>query len=179
MAAHFAREGLDTLLFDYRGYGRSEGKPSEEGLYLDGEAAWRWAAERRQPVILYGESLGGAVAIELAVRHPPALLVAQSTFTSLREMAAATVPFGGLLARQRFSSLEKIRRVAAPVLIVHGDRDELVPYEMGRRLFEAAPGPKQLLTIPGAGHNDVLHRAGAQIAHRIRRLLDEAPRIPL
>jgi fermentation-respiration switch protein FrsA (DUF1100 family) len=170
MAELFARAGLDTLLFDYRGFGRSGGRPSEQGLYRDGEAARRWAEQQGLPVVLYGESLGGAVAVELAVRRPPALLVLQSTFTSLPEMAARLVPLGHLLARQRFASLEKIARLRAPLLVIHGDRDELVPYRMGQRLLAAAPGPKELLTVAGGHHNDLFARAGADIARRTAAL---------
>jgi pimeloyl-ACP methyl ester carboxylesterase len=94
LADALAREGLDTLLFDYRGYGRSAGSPSEEGLYRDGEAARRWAEGKGLPVVLYGESLGGAVAVELAVRRAPALLVVQSSFTSLPALAARLLPLG-------------------------------------------------------------------------------------
>src|SRR6185295_15213933 len=104
-AEAMAREGLDTLLFDYRGYGRSEGSPSEEGLYRDGEAARRWADGQGLPVVLYGESLGGAVAVELAVRRAPALLVVQSSFTSLPDLASHLLPLGRYLTRQRFASL--------------------------------------------------------------------------
>jgi uncharacterized protein len=171
MAEAFARERLETLLVDYRGFGRSEGKPSEEGLYRDGEAAWAWAARQSLPVVLYGESLGGAVAIEIAAHHRPALLVAQSTFTSLKEMAGRLFPLGDHLVRERYASLEKIGRVTAPVLVVHGDRDELVPYEMGRRLFEAVRGPKQLMTVRGAGHNDLFGMAGGEVARKIAVML--------
>jgi fermentation-respiration switch protein FrsA (DUF1100 family) len=171
MAEAFARAGLDTLLFDYRGYGRSAGRPSEEGLYHDGEAARRWAEQRGLPVVLYGESLGGAVAVDLASRHPPALLVVQSSFTSLPDLAARLIPFGNLLARSRFASLQKMPRVRATLLVVHGDRDELVPYAMGQRLLAAATGPRELLTVAGGHHNDMFERAGAEIARRIARLV--------
>jgi fermentation-respiration switch protein FrsA (DUF1100 family) len=171
LAEALAREGLDTLLFDYRGYGRSGGSPSEAGLYRDGEAARHWAEARGLPVVLYGESLGGAVAIELAVRRPAALLVVQSSFTSLPELAGRLMPLGNRLVRQRFASLEKIGRLAGRLLVVHGDRDELVPLDMGQRLFAAAPGPKELLTIAGAGHNDVVAQGGAELARRLRLAL--------
>lgn len=167
----FAREGLETLLLSYRGYGRSGGSPSEEGLYHDAAAARRWARDRGLPVVLFGESLGGAVAVESARREPPAGLVLQATFTSLAEMADRIVPFGGRLVSQRFASLEKIGQIAVPLLVVHGDRDELVPHEMGRRLFEAAAGPKGMLLVPGGGHNDLLDHAGAEIARRTRALV--------
>lgn len=167
----FAREGLETLLLDYRGYGRSEGRPSEDGLYRDAAAARDWAKTRNLPVAIYGESLGGAVAIELAARRAPDALIAQSTFTTLREIAARVFPFGGALVRQHFASVEKIGRVSAPVLIIHGDRDQLIPHAMGLRLFQAAGASKELLTIPGADHNDLFDRAGIEIAAKIRALL--------
>jgi fermentation-respiration switch protein FrsA (DUF1100 family) len=168
LAAALAREGLETLLLDYRGYGGSGGSPWEDGLYRDGEAARRWAEGRGLPLVLYGESLGGAVAVELAVRRAPALLVVQSSFTGLRELVSELVPVGRLLVRQRFSSLEKITRLASPLLVVHGDRDELVPHAMGQALFAAVPGRKELLTVSGGGHNDIVVRAGPEIAARVR-----------
>ena len=144
-----AREGLDTLLFDYRGYGRSEGRPSEEGLYRDGEAARRWAEGQGLPVVLYGESLGGAVAVELAVRRAPALLVVQSSFTSLPELAAQLVPLGGLL---RGSGSPRWRRSAGSpprCWWCTANRDEVVPYQMGQRLFGGRAGAEGDAHHPG------------------------------
>ncbi len=172
-AAAFAREGLDTLLLDYRGYGRSEGEPSENGLYLDADAAFKWAEAWRLPVIIYGESLGGAVAVETAVRYQAAAVVLQSTFTSLAEMASRVVPLGNLLISQRFASIDKVQHLTAPTLVIHGDSDELIPHSMGERLFERIRAPKTMLTIPGAGHNDVFDRSGAEIAHTTARLISK------
>ena len=158
--------GMDVLLFDYRGYGRSTGAPDEAGTYRDARAAR--AALLAQPgvdpaAILYlGESLGGAVASELAVAEPPAGLVLQSTFTSVRAMARLhypVVPAG--LVPDAYPTLDRVRRLRCPVLILHGDRDEIVPVSHGRELFAAAVGSKRLEIVPGAGHNDLLMVSGA------------------
>ncbi len=170
-AAAFAGARMDTLLVDYRGYGRSEGTPSEEGLYRDADAAWAWAEPRGLPVVVYGESLGGAVAIDLASRRRPALLVAQSTFTRLAEMADRTIPFGGALVSQKYDSISKIGRVEASVLVVHGDADEIVPFEMGRTLFGRVRSRKEFLRLAGVHHNDLVERAGPEVAARMAAML--------
>lgn len=151
--------GYNVLIFDYRGYGRSEGKPSEPGLYRDAEAAWRYVVETRatrpESVVLFGESLGGAVAIDLAARHTPGALVVQSTFTSLVDIGQRQYPFLpiGLLCTQRYASIDKVLSITCPKLFIHGTQDELVPLANGRRLFDAAAEPKDFLQTPG-GHND-------------------------
>lgn len=173
LAAALAAVSLETLLLEYRGYGRSEGRPTEEGLYLDADAGFSWAETARPdlPVVVYGESLGGAVAVDLAARRAPIGLCLQGTFTSLAEMADRTLPFGSLLARQRFDAIEKIQSVRMPVLIIHGDRDEIVPIDMARRLYDQVTGPRELYVVPGAGHNDLVERAAAQIAIRVAALV--------
>ena len=148
-----------VFIVDYRGYGRSEGKPSERGLYLDARAAWRYLVEeRRVPpnrIVLFGKSLGGAVAIDLATEVEPAGLIVQSAFTSIPDMAARHFPFvPRALLRTRMDSLSKIGDVEVPKLFIHSDADEVAPYELGRRLYEAAPKPKRFYTVEGAGHND-------------------------
>lgn len=176
--------GLNVLLFDYRGYGKSEGTPGEEGLYRDAEAAAEALAREPEaagkPVVYYGESLGGAVVTELAVRRAPAALVLQSSFTSLPDMAAAAFPWlpARWMVTARYASIEKVPRLACPVLVVHGERDSLVPFEMGRRLFEAVVhGRKALHRIPGADHNDVWDHDGSGIQRALAALLDPiAPR---
>jgi len=155
-----AKTPAQVFIVDYRGYGRSEGRPSEEGLYRDGQAAWRYlSGERRvapERIVLFGDSLGAAVAVDLATRVQAAGIIVQSGFTSVPDMAAAHFPFvPRALIRTRMDSLAKIQKVEGPKLFIHSPQDEVVPYELGRRLFEAAGEPKSFLDIPGASHNDM------------------------
>jgi pimeloyl-ACP methyl ester carboxylesterase len=171
-AALLSAAGFDVLLFDYRGYGRSSGSPSEEGLYRDARAA-RTALLGESEVdpghVLYlGESLGGAVALALALDHPPRGLILQSTFTSVRDMARAHYPFlPATLIPDAYPSLGRIGDLRAPLLVLHGDRDEVVPLAHGQALFNAASGPKEIRIFPGLGHNDLVARAGAGYADAI------------
>mgnify|MGYP000862283345 CR=1 FL=1 len=163
--------GLSCLIFDYRGYGQSQGKPDEAGFFLDAEAALAKAQElaprQRQRLVIFGRSLGGIAAVHAAARasqagHPPAGLILESTFTHLGDMAKSLFPLpllGPALAG-RFSAQERIPRVACPILFFHGDRDQIVPFDLGRKLFDHAPSPKQWVTLPGAGHNDTYLVAG-------------------
>jgi fermentation-respiration switch protein FrsA (DUF1100 family) len=170
--------GVNILELDYRGYGKSQGSPDEVGVYRDGEAAYRYLAEVRhfQPknIFIYGHSLGGAVAVDVAARHPCGGLIVESSFTSVREMARRIfhLPIMEFVPRSRFNSLAKIARVRAPVLIIHGTRDEVVPFDMGRRLYEAAPKPKSFLPVEGAGHNDLSEVGGQAYYERLREFLD-------
>ncbi|RDI49631.1 alpha/beta hydrolase [Nocardia mexicana] len=159
--AMLASAGFDVLVFDYRGYGRSEGSTGEHGSYLDARAARQALLERPgvdpNRVFYLGKSLGGAVMIELATEFPPAGLVLMSTFTGLRDAATAVYPFlPKPFVPNAFPSLRRIRSVRTPVLIMHGDNDELLPVDMGRALYAAAAEPKQLKIYPGAGHNDLI-----------------------
>ena len=173
----FARLGVNVLALDYRGYGKSEGSPDEAGIYRDAEAAYRYLTEIRQiqpeNIVLYGQSLGGAVAIDLASRHPCGGLIVESSFTSGREMArrAFRIPLLEYVVKSRFDSLVKIKNVRSPILIIHGTRDEEVPFAMGQRLYEAAPEPKAFLPVEGAGHNDVFEVGGEKHLDTIRALL--------
>jgi uncharacterized protein len=147
--------GVSVLLFDYRGYGRSSGRPSEAGTYADARAMRTWLARAAPgPVVYTGESLGTAVATALAVDDPPAALVLEAPFTSVRALASALLPGAGRLFRNRYDTLAAIARVRAPVLVLHGDADEVVPPDQGRAVFAAAPQPKSLAVVPGAHHND-------------------------
>ena len=154
------RHRLTVMTFDYRGYGRSDGKPSEQGILQDARAARRWLAERtgtpERDIIIMGQSLGGAVAVDLASQDGARALVLASTFTSLPDAATSHVPW--LLPRwnmtMRMDSLAKIRQYPGPVLISHGDADEVIPFAQGQKLYEAAPGPKQFFREPGGRHND-------------------------
>jgi uncharacterized protein len=156
-----ADRGLGVLAFDYRGYGRSEGRPSEEGVYVDAEAAYDLLRSDGVPaerIVAFGESIGGAVAIELARRRPCAALVVLSTFTTLNEVARIHYgPLAALLST-RFPSIDRIAALAIPLLVLHGDRDEIVPFALGRGLFAAAREPKRFVVVPGASHNDVFDR---------------------
>jgi fermentation-respiration switch protein FrsA (DUF1100 family) len=155
----FAELGLDVFIFDYRGYGRSAGRPSEVGTYRDATAAWRWLTQERRidpsQIVLFGRSLGAAVAIELATRTDPVGLIVESAFTSVPDLGAQLYPFlpVRLLSRYRYDNLGRIASVRAPLLVVHSRGDEIVPFRQGQALFSAAREPKQFLELQG-GHND-------------------------
>jgi len=155
----FHRLGLNIFIFDYRGYGQSGGKPTEQGTYEDASAAWRYLTERRHvnpsEIIVFGRSLGGAVASWLAQRHSPGTLILESTFTSLPDIAASLYPYlpVRLLLRFKYNTAEYLGRVNCPVLIVHSRDDEIMPFSHGRRLFEMASEPKKFLEISGT-HNE-------------------------
>ena len=157
--AIFHRLGLDVLIFDYRGYGRSTGKPSEQGTYRDAEAVWRYLVEQRgipaSEILLFGRSLGGAVATWLATQVEPAGLMVESTFSSVPDMGAELYPWLPVrwLSRLKYNSAALTGEVRAPVLVIHSAQDEIIPYHHGRTLFEAAVEPKEMLEISG-GHND-------------------------
>lgn len=177
--ATMARMGQQVFIFDYRGYGRSEGRPSEKGLYEDARAAWRvLTVERGIPpdqIVLHGESLGGAVAVQLATEVRPAGLVLQSTFTSVPDLAGVHYPFvPKALIRTRMDSEHKLRTVRCPVLIVHSRDDEIVPFAHAERLLTAAPEPKQLLVIEGAGHNDTFAAGGEGLLAAMSRFARES-----
>jgi hypothetical protein len=153
--------GYHVLMVDYRGFGKSRdgGKPSEPKLYEDAEAAWKYLAHVRgiQPehIFIYGHSLGGAIAVELATHHPDAAgLVAESAFTSVLAMARRNYRYlpVGWLVRLRFNSLGRVRTLKVPVLFIHGKLDEKVPFEMAEEFYAAAPEPKELLPIEGGDH---------------------------
>jgi hypothetical protein len=156
---------VTVFIFDYRGYGRSKGKPAEAGVLADARAARAWLARREavaeDRLIVMGESLGGAVAVDLAAENGARGLVLESTFTSLRDVAAHHFPWlpVRLLMHTRLDSAAKIKNYHGPLLQSHGDRDTIVPYKFGRRLFEAANEPKQFITFPGGDHNDLRGQA--------------------
>ena len=156
---HFHAMGYAVLLVDYRGYGASTGKPSEQGTYLDAQAAWQWLTVGRgiKPgaIVLAGESLGGAVAAELAARMQPRALMLISTFTSVPDLGSEIYPWlpVRLISRYRYDTLAHLRNYRGPVLIAHSRDDEIVPFAHGERLIAAAPGKKSMLEMRG-GHND-------------------------
>ena len=166
---------LNVFAFDYRGYGRSEGEPSEEGLYRDVRAALDHLSGNlgQQPdsILLFGHSLGGAVAIDGALNRPVAGLVVQSSFTHIRDMTRALFPRLPLhlVARNQFRSVDKVGRLEMPKLFIHGTDDPTVPHRLGRRLFDAAVEPKEWFEIPRAGHNDVFRTGGMRYLWRLQR----------
>lgn len=180
LAAALARQGLAVLLFDYRGYGGNPGTPTEAGLLADARAARRYLAGRDDVdptrLVYLGESLGAAVAVALAAEQPPQALILRSPFTSLVDMGRLHYPLlpVGLLLRDRYPSLGRIGGIAAPVLVVAGERDRLVPIAQSRRLYEAAAEPKRFVPIAGADHNDYALAAGDQFIREVTRFLDEA-----
>jgi uncharacterized protein len=156
------RQNVAILGFDYRGYGRSAGKPSETGLIADARAARKWLSQRtgcaEADIVLMGHSLGGGVMTQLAAEDGARGLVLVSTFTSLPDVGKEHLPWlvPQAIMVNRFNSLDAIQKYSGPVLISHGDADRLIPVEQGRELFAAAPGPKQLVINPGGHHNDGL-----------------------
>ncbi len=173
------RLGLDVVLVDYRGYGNSSGSPSEEGLYRDGRAVYRAVIEagvRPEQIVLFGESLGCAVAIELARRWPCAAVVLETPFLSVPALARVHYPFvPAILVRSRFDSAAKIADVAAPKLFLVAERDEIAPPAHGRRLFETARGVRELFVIPGAHHNDTYSVGGEEYWRAWERFLGSLP----
>lgn len=165
-----------VFIVDYRGYGRSTGRPSEKGLYRDGRAAWRYLREDggvdSDRIVILGKSLGGAVAVDLAAEVEPAGLIAESSFTSIPEMAAHHYPFiPRRLVRTKMDSRSKIGGVKCPILVVHSPADEVVPFVHGERLFQSASGDKRFLEIQGAGHNELAIIGGSAYFDALREFL--------
>jgi uncharacterized protein len=178
LATALTRAGFSVLLFDYRGYGRNPGQPTEPGLVADAHAARQYVSSRADVdparLVYFGESLGAAVAVALAVEQPPAALVLRSPFTSLADMARLQFPFlPTFLLRDRFESLNQISRVDCPVLVITGDRDSVVPPAQSRRLYEAASEPKRFVLIAGADHNDYELLAGQQLITEVTQFVEQ------
>ncbi|RKX28004.1 MAG: alpha/beta hydrolase [Candidatus Zixiibacteriota bacterium] len=154
--------GADIFIFDYRGYGQSDGSPSEENIYVDARACFDWlkieGRYKSEQIVLFGRSLGGVVAIDLARQVPCRGLIVESSLTSARAMAAKMFPFFpiSLLLRYHLNSLEKIGEIACPVLVTHSPEDEIIPYDMGKQLFATAKSPKCFVALRG-GHNERLY----------------------
>jgi hypothetical protein len=168
----------NLFAFDYRGYGRSEGKPHESGLYRDVRAAYRHLTEElgidSAELMLFGHSLGGAVAIDAATDLEVAGLIVQNSFTQMRDMARVDsdrMPMHWV-AKNQFRSLAKVSRIKTPALFIHGRLDRRIPIDQGRRLFEAAPEPKEWLEVPGADHNDVARHGRLRYWLRLSRFRD-------
>jgi len=164
--AIFHRLGMNTFIFDYRGYGKSEGNPSEEGTYRDAKAAWQFLIEKKhmtpERMVISGRSLGGAVAAWLAVEQTPGALILESTFTSIRDIASDIYPYlpTRRLVRFNYDAARYVAYADCPVLIAHSRNDDIIPFAHGERLFKAAGEPKHFLEMKGA-HNDGFLLSGA------------------
>jgi uncharacterized protein len=181
LAQALAAEGLTVLLFDYRGYGGNEGSPSEQGLARDVRAAQQYLAEYGVPperTVYFGESLGAAVVTELATSVEPGGLVLRSPFVDLASVGRVHYPFlpVGLLLRDKFPLAEQLAGVKAPVAVVYGSGDSVVPPEQSRSVAEAAPTLKDLVEIPGANHNDAALVHGPEVVAAVVRLVEQLPR---
>ncbi len=175
-AVALQRLGANVLLLDYRGYGRSEGTPSEAGVYADARAGLAWLAARGfadERIFVFGRSLGGGVAVQVARDRELGGVILESTFASISDLVNRifAVPLGVLMSG-RFASDRAIPSLRAPVLFFHGDRDRTVPIESGRRLFELAPEPKRFEVLRGAGHNDTVPVGGRAYFEQIRAFLE-------
>lgn len=175
-----AEEGYSTLLVDYRGYGGNAGSPSEEGLARDARAALAYLESRAQVdtdrIAYFGESLGSGVAVQLAVEEPPSALILRSPFPSLADVGSVHYPVlpVSLLLRDRFDNGDKIAKVQAPILVIAGEDDRIVPTQLSRDLYELAEEPKELVIIDGAGHNDLALLAGDEMIQEIAHFLGDA-----
>jgi fermentation-respiration switch protein FrsA (DUF1100 family) len=180
LAASFSERGFATLLVDYRGYGGNPGLPSERGLYRDARAALKYLASRGDVnmarVVFFGESLGAAVAVELATEFQPSALILRSPFSSMTRIGAHHYPLLPVrqFLRDRYPSIDRIGRITCPLLVIAGDDDRIVPLEDTQRLFDAAHEPKQLVVIEGADHNDEELMWGPRVVGAIARFLQRA-----
>jgi fermentation-respiration switch protein FrsA (DUF1100 family) len=168
--------GVQVFIFDYREYGQSQGRISREGTYLDAAAAYRYITEDRKipanELILFGRSLGTALAVDLAVKAPCRALIIESPFTNSSDMARLFAPFMfDWRPKVPYDNLGKIGRLTVPVLLIHGEQDEIIPVDMSRRLFAATPEPKELYIIPGAHHNDTYLVGGRAYFARLRAFI--------
>jgi uncharacterized protein len=168
---YFYDLGLNVLIFDYRGYGKSEGHPTEQGIYCDAQAAYDYLKTRSDvdmnKIIVYGASLGGIAAVDLAVHRPIAALIVDSSITSARETAKIFYPYvPSFFMQLKFDSINKVKKITIPKLFLHSPDDRTVPYSMGQKLFAAAAEPKEFITSSG-GHNEVQivsdHKTGAAL----------------
>lgn len=175
---YLAAKGYGFLFLNYRGYGGSGGSPSEEGLVSDGLAAYQQLVQRGIPgrsIFLFGESLGAAVAVQTASQREVGAVVLEAPFTSAVDVAVKTYPYlpSRWLMKDRFETINHIKFVGAPLLIIHGEKDQVVPFSLGERLYQDAIEPKSLLAIPDAGHNELDVPA---VRARVEQFIDELTR---
>jgi len=175
-ARGFHELGFGVFLLDYRGYGGSDGSPTEQGLDLDAQAALGWLRRKPGRVIYLGESLGSGPAIELALRQPPAAMILHAPLTSAVEVGQAAYPYlpVSLLLKDRYENDRKISQISSPVLIIHGERDSVIPFHFGRKLFDMASVPKDWLAVPQADHNNLAEIGGRLYWKTIQSFLEKA-----
>jgi alpha-beta hydrolase superfamily lysophospholipase len=175
LARNLAAQGMEVTLFDYRGYGDTEGKPNEEGLLTDAASVAEMVFDSSLPVVYFGESLGAGVATALATRRPPHALVLRSPFTSLADMARAHYPFvPPFLVRDRYPVEDQVATTEIALLVLLGTADSIVPPEQSRRVFEAASGHKGLIEMEGLNHNDPGLTSSPELVAEVLRFLNEA-----
>ena len=174
----FHRLGLNVLIIDYRGYGQSQGKVSEAGTYRDAEAAWRYLTRERgigaERIVIFGRSLGSAIAAWLASRHRPGALILESSLSSVPSMARRLYPFLPVkwLSKFSYATAEYVREIDCPLLVLHSPQDEIIPYAEGRAVFEAAPANKTFVDMRG-GHNDGFLVSGASYINSLNTFIDK------
>ena len=174
----FHQLGLEICIFDYRGYGNSEGKPSEQGTYRDAQAAWQYLVEERQVapgnLVIFGRSLGGSIAAWLASNNNPGVLIVESTFTSVPDLAAKIYPYlpVRLMSRFKYDTARYMKEVKCPTLIVHSRNDEMMPFVFGQKLYEIASEPKGFLKITGT-HNEGFIISGPRYEEGLNMFISE------
>jgi len=170
---------LNIFIFDYRGYGRSEGEPDEQGIYKDSKAAYKTVIGLNSvsvdTLFLFGRSLGGICAVETALHHPARGLILESVFTSASDMSRKVFPLIplGWAIRSKLDAIGKVPNLKLPKLFLHGTRDEIVPYDLGRKLFDRAGEPKEFYSLEGAGHNDTYIIGGRDYFNTLNRFITE------
>jgi fermentation-respiration switch protein FrsA (DUF1100 family) len=173
------RTPASVFIVGYRGYGRSQGRPKENGLYLDARAAWKYLTEVKgvaaQRVVIFGKSLGGGVAVDLALEAPAAGLIVESSFTSIPDMAGAHYPFvPKFLVRTQMNSVVKVPLISIPKLFIHSQYDRVVPYRLGRDLFDAAAAPKRFYEVVGSGHNETSLVGGNEYFEALSQFISDS-----
>ncbi len=174
--------GFQVFIYDYRGFGKSQGRPSRKGIYLDGLAAYDYLRNHlgipSDRIVLFGRSLGAAVATEIAMKRKARRLVLESAFTSTRGMAKTMTLFALLspFLPAHYNNLKKIQHITTPKLVIHGDMDEIIPFKMGKRLFQKAKGPKNFYPIKGAGHNNTWLIGGRAYFEMLAKFIMDPPK---